>query len=93
MESEVTTMPDTITIRTHLEPDLKSAADEVLARLGLTAGEAVHLFYRELVTQDGLPFGARTPNATTRETFEKTDRGEDVVLCRDADDLFHKLEI
>jgi len=35
----------------------------------------------------------KIPNETTRETFEKTDRGEELIECKDADDLFKKLEI
>ncbi len=28
---------------------------------------------------------------TTRETFEVTDAGKDLVVCRDADDMFKQL--
>jgi hypothetical protein len=30
---------------------------------------------------------------TTAETFEATDAGRDLVVCKDADDLFAKLGI
>jgi hypothetical protein len=35
----------------------------------------------------------KRPNKITRETFEKTDRGEDLIVCEDLADLFNKLEI
>ena len=31
------------------------------------------------------------PNATTRKTFDATDRGENLTLCKDADDMFKRL--
>ena len=33
------------------------------------------------------------PNATTIKTFDATDRGEELTLCRDANDMFKKLKI
>ena len=33
------------------------------------------------------------PNATTRRTFAATDRGKGLTRCKDADELFQKLEI
>jgi len=32
-------------------------------------------------------------NRVTEETFRKTDRGEELVVCRNVDDLFKKLGI
>lgn len=33
------------------------------------------------------------PNEETRDVFEKTDRWEELVECKDADDMFEKLNI
>jgi len=33
------------------------------------------------------------PNETTRKTMEDTDAGQNLVLCKDADDMFKKLGI
>ena len=33
------------------------------------------------------------PNAATRRTFAATDRGRELTRCKDADELFQKLEI
>jgi len=40
---------------------------------------------------EALPFEIKVPNATTVVTFEATDRGEDIVPCKDAADMFNKL--
>jgi len=33
------------------------------------------------------------PNETTRKTMDDTDAGRDLILCKDADDMFKKLGI
>ena len=55
-------MSKTATIRTRIEPVLKNEVEAILAQLGLTASEAVHLLYRQIQLQRGLPFEVRLPN-------------------------------
>ena len=86
-------MTKTATIRARVEPRLKSEAEDVLGQLGLTATQAVTLFFRQLVLQRRLPFELALPNAVTLRTFQETDRGENLVRCEDLEDLFTKLEI
>ena len=33
------------------------------------------------------------PNETTRKTMDDTDAGRNLILCKDADDMFKKLGI
>ena len=86
-------MTKTATIRARIEPQLKSQAEDVLEQLGLTATQAVTLFFRQLVLQRRLPFELVLPNAVTLRTFTETDRGENLVRCEDLDDLFERLEV
>jgi addiction module RelB/DinJ family antitoxin len=55
----------TATIRTRIEPSLMREVEDILAQLGLTASETVHLLYRQIKLQRGLPFDVRIPNALT----------------------------
>ena len=43
-------------IRSRIEPDLKENATRVLASCGLNVSDAVRLFLRQVVAQNGLPF-------------------------------------
>ena len=86
-------MSKTAMIRARVEPDLKRDAEEVFEKLGLSPTQAVTLFYRQVSMRRGLPFDVVVPNATTLRTFEATDAGRDVTVCKDADDLFAKLGI
>jgi DNA-damage-inducible protein J len=86
-------MSKTTTVRARMEPRLKKQAEDVLENLGLSATQAINLFYRQVTLRKGLPFDVVIPNATTRKTFESTDAAKDLVVCKDADDMFRKLGI
>ena len=86
-------MNKTTTVRARIEPRLKKEAENLLEKLGLSATQAITLFYRQVTLRKGLPFDVVIPNATTRRTFESTDAGKDIVVCKDADDMFRKLGI
>ncbi len=49
------------------------------------------MFDEQMKLRDGLPFDVVIPSETTRETMEKTDAGRDLVVCKDADDMFKKV--
>ena len=71
-------MRKTATIRTRIEPGLKSEVEEILSHLGLTASETVHLLYRQIKLQRGLPFDVRIPNALTARTLHASKAGRGV---------------
>ena len=86
-------MSKTATVRARIEPHLKEEAEHVLGGLGLSATQAITLFYRQVTLRKGLPFEVVIPTATTRRALNRTDAGKDLVVCRDADDMFRKLGI
>ena len=86
-------MNKTATVRARLEPTLKSHAETVFQRLGLNATQAITLFYRQVELRDGLPFDVAMPTSETVSAFEATNAGRDLIVCKDADDLFRKLGI
>lgn len=86
-------MAKTAMIVARTEPELKADAEKILKKLGLSTTEAINLFLAQIRLRKGLPFDVKIPNKTTRETFEKTDAGKELVKCKDADDMFRKLGI
>lgn len=80
-------------IRARVEPSLKKSAELVLKQLGVSPSEAVNLFYRQIVLTRGLPLEIKLPNEETLKTFALTDKGEDLIVCKDAEDMFSRLEI
>ena len=69
-----------------------SQAKQVLDALHLTMSEAICLFLRQVVLHRGIPFEVKIPNALTRETLEKSERGEDVKEVATVEELFKELE-
>jgi len=86
-------MSKTATVRARLEPELKERAETIFHRLGLNATQAITMFYKQVELRDGLPFDIAIPNAATMRTFSSTDAGRELVVCKDADDMFEKLGI
>ena len=56
-------------------PDLKREAEELFSELGLSATEAITLFYRQVTLHRGLPFDVRTPNAETVKVLREVRDG------------------
>ncbi|MFC1820195.1 type II toxin-antitoxin system RelB/DinJ family antitoxin [Thermodesulfobacteriota bacterium] len=86
-------MSKTSTIRARMEPDLKNKAEQVFRKLGLTSTQAITLFYKQVELRNGLPFDIVIPNETTLRTFNETDAGKNLVVCKDTNDMFRKLGI
>jgi DNA-damage-inducible protein J len=82
----------TATIRARTEPRLKADAERVFRKLGISSSEAINLFYAQVRLHKGLPFAVKIPNAVTRETFAKTDRGEDLKTYKSIEEMFEELE-
>lgn len=45
----------------RIEPDLKEQAEGILSALGIPASNAITMFYKQIVLQQGLPFDVRLP--------------------------------
>jgi len=90
---EVISMAKTAMIRARTDEDVKTDAEDILKGLGLTVSDAVNLFLNQVRLHRGLPFEVKIPNKTTLETFKKTDKGKELVKCKDADDMFKRLGI
>ena len=82
----------TSVIHARIEPQIKSSAEGVLQKLGITPTEAIRIFYRQISLRGGLPFPVEIPNACTSKTLEKSANGEDVVAFDSVDDMFESWE-
>jgi DNA-damage-inducible protein J len=84
-------MLKTATIRTRIEPGLKREVEDILSQLGLTASETVHLLYRQIKLQRGLPFDVRIPNPLTARTLKASKAGRGVKRFGSKKELFADL--
>ena len=84
-------MAKTETIRARVEPELKQQAEGVLRELGLSATEAITLFYTQVAMRRGLPFDVKIPNADTVEAMRQAESGECLIEYDDLDELKARL--
>ena len=80
-------------IRARVDPNLKDEVESVFEQLGLSATQAITLFYQQVKLNRGLPFDVRIPHAVTLHTFADTDAGENIVPCENEQDMFARLGI
>lgn len=71
-------MARTETIRARVEPALKSEAEAILKKVGLSSSEAMRLFLYQVVQQRGLPFEVKIPNAETIAAIEELETGKGI---------------
>lgn len=85
--TERSPVPKTETIRARIEPELKSQAEALFSQLGLSATQAIRLFYKQATLQRGLPFAVRLPNAETREALRQPQEHEDLTEYASLEDV------
>ena len=68
-------MAKTEMIRARVEPELKHQAEELFSDLGLSATEAITLFYKQVTLHRGLPFDVKVPNAETLKALRQARDG------------------
>ncbi len=79
-------------IRARVEPDLKRQAEELFSELGLSATEAITLFYKQVTVHRGLPFDVRMPNAETIKALQQARDGEGLTEYASLEDLKARLD-
>ena len=51
----------TANLYARVEPDIKEQAEAIFAALGIPASNAINMFYRQVILQQGLPFDVKIP--------------------------------
>ena len=86
-------MAKTSVLNARIEPELKRSTEEIFKQLGLTSTQAITLFYRQVVLNQGLPFEISLPNPTTINALRKAHARRNLKSFQHADDFFNDLGI
>ena len=86
-------MGKTATARARIEPEIKDEAERILDECGLSASEAIGMFYRQIILRHGLPFSVQNFNEETRTVLRKSEEGVEVARFDSAEALFKDLGI
>ena len=81
-------------LHVRMDAEMKREATAALAAMGLTASEAVRLFFHRVVVDQAFPLELKVPNAQTRtamaESEEMMRRG--TARFASADEMFAELD-
>ena len=56
-------MNKTANLYARIEPDVKEEAEKVLEALGIPVSNAINMFYKQIILQQGIPFDVKLPKA------------------------------
>lgn len=71
----------------RIEPDLKEQAEAILSALGIPASNAITMFYKQVVLQNGLPFAVKLPQTAPIHIETLTDEQLDTELEKGYTDI------
>jgi DNA-damage-inducible protein J len=86
-------MTKSAVITTRIDPELKRNADQIFKDLGLTASEAITLFYRQVDLFQGLPFPVSVPNAETVKAMRDAQARRGLKKFDNVQTLFDDLDV
>lgn len=87
-------MAATAMVHVRVDEQVKIAATETLAAMGLTLSDAIRVFLTRVVADQEMPFNIKAPNAESRAAIAE---GNEIIERRrarfaNADELFNELE-
>lgn len=56
-------MANTTVLYTRMDTSLKTGAEDILVKLGITPSSAIQMFYSQIILHRGLPFEVKLPVA------------------------------
>lgn len=65
----------TASVHARIHPALKTQAEAVLARLGISTSEAIAIYFSQIALQKGLPFDVKIPNKKTQKGMQEAREG------------------
>ncbi len=86
-------MNKTATVSVRVKPEIKSQAEMVFEKLGLSPTDAITMFYRQVSLRQGIPFPVEIPNQETIKTITDAEAGVDLQRVNSVEDLFKEIGV
>lgn len=84
-------MSKTATIQARIDPAVKSKAEGILSQVGVSASQAITMFYQQVIYRRGIPFDVCIPNAETIAALKEVEAGGGEVFHGSVQELFDEL--
>jgi len=75
-----------------LDREIKERAKEIFKELGMTMGDAVNIFLKQVLLHRGLPFEVKIPNEQTRKVIEEA-KADINMLDSSIEEMINEREI
>ena len=81
----------TASVHARIQPGLKTQAEAVLAKLGISTSEAIAIYFSQIALQKGLPFEVKLPNKQTHKAMREAKEGR-TKRFRNSQELMRDLD-
>jgi DNA-damage-inducible protein J len=85
-------MANTATIQVRIDQGTKNKAVKILNTLNIDMSEAIKMYLKQIILNNGIPFNLRIPNKVTAKGMVKTENGKDLHEVKNINELFEELE-
>jgi len=79
-------------VSVRIRPDVKTETDKILQSLGITATEAISMFYNQINMRHGLPFPVEIPNEVSRQAIQDAVNGVGMQTVNSIEDLMKAMD-
>lgn len=86
-------MNKTATVSARIKPEIKTRAEDVFEKLGLTPTDAITMFYSQVSLKQGIPFPVEIPNEVTLKTIADAEARVDLHQVNNVEELFKEIGI
>ena len=86
-------MQKAASISVRIKPEIKKKAEAILKKLGLKPTAAINLYYNMIIINQGIPFEVNIPNNNTLNTLLDVEENNNIMHCKDSNEMFKKLGI
>ncbi len=76
----------------HPDPEVVRKAEAVFAKMGMTAEQAIAIFYKQTALHSTFPIENLIPNEETQEVIRKARAGEDLTSVGSVDELMAEFQ-
>ena len=80
-------------VSVRMDADLKNNAEGILSSLGLTASQAINVFYKKITFRNGLPFPVEIPQKKLNEIAKKAMEEKKLDEYKTSSELYEELGI
>lgn len=80
-------MAKTANLYARIEPDIKEQAEGILSALGIPVSNAINMFYKQIILQNGIPFEVKLPQSPVPDINKLTEQELNTELQKGYDDM------